>query len=322
MSRWLKPLGTLALYVLVFYWTDAGAVMGQLRQSRLELVLAGVALYMGGQALSAWRWQILLAPVQLQAPYRRLVAFYFTGMFFNLFLPTIIGGDAVKALMLTRETGAPARATVSVFMERNVGLCSLVVVAIVAAAFAPPVSLFGVSLLTLSLLLAAGYVAANAVLASPLVYRLADRVVARTPMRRLRARAESLYEAIVPYRHARGVVLSALALSFVHQVVVIAVVFLNARALSLDVPFPAVAVFVPLVSLAGMVPVSVNGLGVREALYILLFGRIGVPADTAVSLALLFLAVTFLASLPGGVAYLMQPARTRVLTSERTATDS
>ncbi len=113
-----------------------------------------------------------------------------------------------------------------------------------------------------------------------------------------------------------------MGLSFLFQGIVIAVVFLNARALALDVPLAAVAVFVPLVSLAGMVPVSVNGLGVREALYILLFGRIGVPVETAVSLALLYLAVTFLASLPGGVAYLMQPARARELTSERTAPDS
>ena len=88
----------------------------------------------------------------------------------------------------------------------------------------------------------------------------------------------------------------------------IAVVFLNARALSLAVPLAAVAVFVPLVSLAGMVPVSVNGLGVREALYILLFGRVGVPAESAVSLALLYLAVTVVASLPGGLVYAMQPA--------------
>ena len=54
------------------------------------------------------------------------------------------------------------------------------------------------------------------------------------------------------------------------------------------------------------VPVSVNGLGVREALYILLFGRIGVSAEIAVSLALLYLAVTVVASLPGGVVYALQ----------------
>jgi uncharacterized protein (TIRG00374 family) len=255
-------------------------------------------------------------------PYLKVLAFYYTGMFFNLFLPTIVGGDAVKALMLARETGAPARATMSVFMERNIGLCALLIVAIGAAELAPPVELFGMSLRLLTWVLAAGYAAANVVLMSPLVYRIADRVIAATPLARLRHRADSLYQAIVPYQSAPGRILAGVGLSFVFQGIVIAVVFLNARALALVVPLAAVAVFVPLVSLAGMVPVSVNGLGVREALYILLFGRIGVPVETAVSLALLYLAVTFLASLPGGVAYLMQPVRARELTSERAATDS
>ena len=322
MSRWLKPLVTLALYALVFYWTDASAIASELGRARLEPIVVGVLLYMAGQAVSAWKWQILLHPVHLEVPYLRVLAFYFTGMFFNLFLPTIVGGDAVKAVLLARETGAPARATMSVFMERNVGLCALLIVAVGAAEMAPPVELFGMSLRVLPWLLAAGYAAANVVLMSPVVYRAVDRAVAATPLARVRHRADSLYQAIVPYKRAPGRILAAVGLSFIFQGIVIAVVFLNARALALDVPLAAVAVFVPLVSLAGMVPVSVNGLGVREALYILLFGRIGVPVETAVSLALLYLAVTSMASLPGGLAYLMQPARARELTSERTATDS
>ncbi len=322
MSRWLKPLVTIALYAVVFYWTDASAIVAQLGRARLEPLMAGVLLYMAGQVVSSWKWHILLGPVRLEVPFLKVLAFYFTGMFFNLFLPTIVGGDAVKALLLARETGAPARAPLSVFMERNVGLCALLIVAIGAAELAPLVELFGLSLRTLTWLLAAGYAAANLVLMSPLVYRLVDHVIAATPLARVRQRADSLYRAIVPYRSAPGRLLAGVGLSFIFQGVVIAVVFLNARALALDVPLAAVAVFVPLVSLAGMVPVSVNGLGVREALYILLFGRIGVPVETAVSLALLYLAVTLLASLPGGLAYLMQPARTPELTSEPTATDS
>ena len=322
MSRWLKLFVTLALYALVFYWTDASAIASELGRAQVEPLVAGVLLYMVGQAVSAWKWQILLAPVRLEVPYPKVLAFYFTGMFFNLFLPTIVGGDAVKALLLARETGAPARATMSVFMERNIGLCALLIVAIVAAELAPSVELFGMSLRRLTWVLAAGYAAANVILMSPLVYRIADRLIAATPLARFRHRADSLYQAIVPYKNAPARILSSVGLSFIFQGIVIAVVFLNARALALDVPLAAVAVFVPLVSLAGMVPVSVNGLGVREALYILLFGRIGVPVETAVSLALLYLAVTFLASLPGGVAYLMQPVRARELTSERSATDS
>jgi hypothetical protein len=88
-------------------------------------VALGVLTYAGGQWLSAWRWWLLLRPVRLDVPYLRMVAFYFIGMFFNIFLPTIVGGDAVKAILLARETGAPARSTMSVFMERNVGLFAL-----------------------------------------------------------------------------------------------------------------------------------------------------------------------------------------------------
>jgi hypothetical protein len=115
----------------------------------------------------------------------------------------------------------------------------------------------------------------------------------------------------VPYRRAPGPVAAAIGLSFVFQGVVILVVFLNANALAQDVPVSALAVFVPLISLAGMLPISVNGLGIREALYVLLFGRIGTPPDVAVSMAVLYFAVTFAASLPGGVVYALQRAPIR-----------
>ena len=99
----------------------------------------------------------------------------------------------------------------SVFMERNVGLCALLIVAIGAAELAPPVELFGMSLQLLTWLLAAGYAAANVVLMSPLVYRMVDRVIAATPLARLRHRADSLYQAIVPYRSAPGRLVAAWA---------------------------------------------------------------------------------------------------------------
>lgn len=304
----LKLAITAVLYVAVFYTIDAGKIWTRLQTARLGWVALGVAAYAGGQWLSAWRWWLLLRPVSLAVPYLRMVAFYFIGMFFNIFLPTIVGGDAVKAILLSRETGAPARATMSVFMERNVGLFALLAIATAAAFVAPPVDVRGFNLLQLTLLVFAGFIVANIVLANRPAYRLVDYLVAMTPLARIRSRAASLYEAIVPYREARwrGVMLAATAQSFLFQGVVILVVFLNANALDIRVPVAALAVFVPLISLAGMLPISVNGLGIREALYLLLFGRLGVPADAAVSMALLYFAVTLAASLPGGIVYALQ----------------
>jgi len=304
----LKVAVTLALYVAVFYKIDVRQFLARLQGAHLGWLALGVLAYAGGQWLSAWRWWVLLRPVRLDVPYLRMVSFYFIGMFFNFFLPTIVGGDAVKAVLLARETGAPARATMSVFMERNVGLLALLAIATAAAFVAPPVTVRGVSLLHLTLLLFAAYAAANVVLANRRAYRLIDHLVAMTPLARTRSRAVSLYDALLPYRERRwlGITAAATGQSFLFQGVVILVVFLSARALDQHVPVSALAVFVPLISLAGMLPISVNGLGIREALYLLLFGRVGVPPDAAVSMAFLYFAVTLAASLPGGIVYALQ----------------
>jgi len=308
VSTLIKIVVTVALYVAVFYKVDVSKMWSHLQSVQAGWVALGILAYIAGQWLSAWRWWLLLRPVQLTVPYLRMVGFYFVGMFFNHFLPTIVGGDAVKAILLASETRAPARSTMSVFMERNVGLLALLTIATAAAFFAPTVAVKGVSLLHLTLLLFCGFIVTNVVLADARAYHLIDYLIALTPLARIRSRAASLYDAVVPYRERRfrGIVAAAIGQSFLFQGVVILVVFLNALALGQDVPVPALAVFVPLISLAGMLPVSVNGLGIREALYVLLFGRIGVPADIAVSLALLYILVTLAASLPGGVVYALQ----------------
>ena len=153
-ARWLKPLVSVSLYAFIFWFTDVRAILARLADARFEYVAAGVLLYAAGQALSTWKWRLLLAPVGLGAVrYTRLLAFYFIGMFFNLFLPTIVGGDAVKAVLLARETGSAGPRDDSVFMERNLGLFALLSIALVAAWRAPAVDLMGVTLSTLTVLL-------------------------------------------------------------------------------------------------------------------------------------------------------------------------
>jgi uncharacterized protein (TIRG00374 family) len=307
LSTIVKVGITLALYVAIFaYKIDVHDAWRRLSTAQFGWVALAVAAYITGQWLSAYKWWLLLRPVKLVVPYLRVVGFYFVGMFFNIFLPTIVGGDAVKAIVLARETGALARSTMSVFMERNVGLFALLTIATIAAAFAPPVHVMPMSLLALTLLLFAAFVVANLVITNPHAYRLVDYLIAMTPLARIRSRASSLYDAVVPYRRAAGVISASIGVSFVFQAVVILVVFLNAKALAHDVPLSALAVFVPLISLAGMLPLSVNGLGIREVLYILLFGQVGIPADVAAVMAFLYFVVTLAASLPGGIVTLLQ----------------
>jgi uncharacterized membrane protein YbhN (UPF0104 family) len=302
---------TIGLYAIIFLRIDTVQLVERLSSARLSYVALGVVAYAGGQLTSAYRWHLLLAPVRLASSYWSIAAYYFIGMFFNFFLPTAVGGDAVKAVLLARETGSPARATVSVFMERNLGLLALLTIAVVAAFQAPPIQLLGLSLPTLAIGLALGFAGVNLLIFSSRAYRLIDRLASMTPLARVWPGTGAIHAALTPYLRTPRTVLAALALSFLFQIVVIGVVFLCTRALDLTVPLAALAVFVPLIALGGMLPVSINGLGVRDALYLLLFGRLGYPPDVALSLSLLYLAVTIVSSLPGGLIYLMQDRTAR-----------
>jgi uncharacterized protein (TIRG00374 family) len=315
-QRLFKPLITIALYALIFYrYVDVRTLLGRLATTDLAYVAAGIAIYICGQLISAFKWQVLLAPVGLAVRYVRIAAFYFIGMFFNNFLPTIVGGDAVKAVLLARETGAPAKATVTVFMERDLGLLALLTIATVAAQRVHNAALFNVSLFAWTIVLVSGFIVANVALTSARAFGVVDRVIAMTPLGNLRPKVASLYGAIEPYKRSIGVLAASIFLSFVFQLIVIVVVFLNVRALGLDhaVPISALAVIVPLGSVAGMLPVSVNGLGVRDYLYIKLLEQF-IPAEAALSVALLYFAVTLIASLPGGLVYALSRPTTSRLT--------
>ena len=102
---------------------------------RLPFVVLALALQCLGVMISSWKWWSLLRVRGHAVPYWWAVRAYFIGQFFSNFLPTSIGGDAVRIYLASRRTGAPAVAIASVFVERLTGFCALTAIAWVALAF-------------------------------------------------------------------------------------------------------------------------------------------------------------------------------------------
>jgi uncharacterized membrane protein YbhN (UPF0104 family) len=91
------------------------------------------------------------------------------------------------------------------------------------------------------------------------------------------------------------------------QILVVVVNILNGAALGLNVPTVFYFILIPLVAVATMIPVSLNGLGVREGAFVFFLAQAGVPEDQALSLALLWLGVIIVSSLIGGLVWLATP---------------
>jgi uncharacterized protein (TIRG00374 family) len=252
-----------------------------------------VLLYLLGQGLSAVRWFLLGRAVGLYRPFGDYARFYAIGMFFNLFGPSTLGGDAVRVMYLGRGQRRLLAAG-SVLFDRMSGLAMLVALAAVTQAVYHPrlPRALATSVTTVGLLLFVGWVAA------PWLIRVLPRE------QRLRRWVE---KELAPFWRDGSLLAWTAALSVVFHLSQVTVQYLLGRSIGAALPFWYCLVFHPLVVLATALPVSLGGFGVREGGYVLLLGRIGIAPSEAVVLSLMWFGVTAVAGLLGGLVFVTNP---------------
>ncbi len=298
MKKWLRLLGSSALVAVVAWrldWEQLGQAFAGLR---LLPWLLALGLYVLAQLLSSVRWQLLAQAAGFGGSTRRYCAYYFLGMFFNLVLPTSVGGDVVRAWYLGDQKEVPLRnrrsaAALSVFVDRLSGLVVLIGVACLSLVCCP-VPLPGWIVATVTLVGVAGLAG---LLALPFVRPL---LAAWAPWLGPRAvLLANLADGCLAYARQPRLLLLTTLLSVGVQVLNVAVVALVGSALGLELAPQVYGVVVPLVTLLTLLPVSINGVGLRESAYPLLLAPVGVAAADAVALSLLSFAVTGTAGLAG-----------------------
>ena len=267
--------------------------------ARWGYLLAAMVLMIGGTALRAVRWQVLLQALDIEVPLRRLVHLYFVGTFFNIFLPTGLGGDAVKMAELARSTGRAPEAVGTTLVDRATGLWVLFVLALLAMPFSHtflPNGWFPI----IALGTLAGVLGGGVVMGTPLVPWLGGKV--RLPGQES---LERFYHSVSQLGYpALG---KACFVSLIFDLLLIVFNLLIAYGIGVDQPVGIFLLFTPIISFSLALPISVGGLGVREQTYILLFGALGVSdaAATAMSLANYAL-TTLVVGLIGGVLYALE----------------
>jgi uncharacterized membrane protein YbhN (UPF0104 family) len=281
-------LGVLACKL--FFSGDLPKVAATFVNLQVGWWLLAVALLAFTQVVSAWRWREIARPLGFARPLRQMTGFYYIGMYFNLILPTSVGGDVVRAWYLDGYSGKRLQAFASVFLDRLSGLMVLLLMACVAVLLSPlPVPRW-----VMWFTYGTAGCAVLGLTALPLLARHSEKVSVR--LRRLRG-------ALLALRSPRVLLLSTLSSLFV-QAANVLVVWLVGLAIGADIPWSFYWILVPMVSLLTLVPISVGGTGVRENAMPLFLAPLGIGDGVAVPLALLWFAVTVVTSLCGGVVYL------------------
>jgi len=301
---WLKLLVSLALLAFLFSRTDLQAIWALFRSLRLPLLLSSVALYLVAQIVSTLRWRCLLQAEQINLSTWRLFLLYLEGMFFNLMLPTVIGGDIVRGYQIFRLTQQKESSLASILVERLSGYVALIMIACIALILGSshlhdPVTVW------LTVASAAGIIGIIAGLLNDQLQILFFRLLNRTGLGRFNEALQRFHGALQRYWKHRRALLQAVGLSLILQSLVIMIFYLISRSLNLSVPLRYFFLFVPLISVVSMLPISVAGLGVRESSSVYFFAKVGLDSAGALSLSLLWFAVTACCSGLGGIVFLV-----------------
>ena len=278
-------------------------VLTALKGVQIWPLLVFLAILLFNTGLSSYKWQVLLSADGIQVPLLTLIRSYLVAAFFNLFMPSNIGGDVYRVSDIGRYSSRPANTLAAVFADRLSGFIVLVLYGLAFAYF----SYQHVTELWILLLPVAAFVALLFLIWCLFQQKLIcwgmkitrlDRIAILT---RTRDKCFASFEA---YGKRPAILVRIMMISMVFQFNVIIGIYLLSRALQLGIHFKHFCTFVPFISLVEAVPITINGAGLRDMAYELCFMSVGATREASLALAVLYMAVSITYSLIGGCVFL------------------
>ena len=264
--------------------------------SHLMLVLLMVAI---DRAVMILRWILLLRASGNPISTGNATRLFLVSSFVGSFLPAGIGADAARAYGLSRENTSGSEALASVAVDRLLGIVSLVLMAIIGViAWTPedPGDWRLPAAILAALLACVGVFWANEWLRWIIPARRHEGFVTRRLLR--------LTDAVGRYRDRRGVLVHVLVWSIAVQLLRITQAYVLALGLGMTVPFTYFLLFMPLGLLMLLLPISISGFGLPQAMIVWLLQPMGVPDIQSLALSTLIVLTGLAGNLPGLILWL------------------
>ena len=245
------------------------------------------------------RWIVFMKALNLEAPFGKVCRYYFIGLFCNLFLPSSIGGDVIKAVGLSRRVGQKPKVFASVVLDRLSGFAGLVVVAL-GAYFIGSTIIDAPSVLVPITILTALSLVIGGVLFSRRIYALGCKVFIKIP--KLHRALMDMHADVMLMTGRKRTGFGCIGLSCIIQALGAYLYYLIGMALHIKANFLQFLIFQPIVSAVSFLP-SIGGLGVREVGWVYCLGKVGVDKGLAAGLSLISFFFVIIIGLIGGIVY-------------------
>jgi hypothetical protein len=285
------------------------------------LLLAALLFYLGAITLGNLKWSILLRAQGISVPFLDLLSYTFAGLFFGNVLPSNIGGDFVRAYDLARHTGYVEQSAISVLIDRLVGLTAFLATAVLMAVLAALTLTNSANLeqiVVAAVIVFAVFLAAFSLLLSGRFMLRVSSLLNRSFLKAFRPTFQKIVGALQVYRHSYRALGVAFLLALLGVLVTAVAQWLISESLGLGISLFYFMLFNPLIAFVLLVPLSVNGIGLKEMAFVFFLGLVGVSQAAALSLSLVFHAIIVLSSLPGGFVWFRERSTPPMKTDEET----
>ncbi|MEK6657529.1 MAG: lysylphosphatidylglycerol synthase transmembrane domain-containing protein [Nitrospirota bacterium] len=304
ISMLIKIVLSSLLLTMLFYKVDVNKFYNIIKSADIMIFSFALILFFVSQIISIFRWKMLLHTEKVNIHFYNLVGYYFIGMFFNLFMPTIVGGDVVRGYYLYKKSNMGSESVASIFVERLSGFFALMVIGLLSLIIGysyikdKPVIVILLAFITL------GFFAFLLLIANKGVRDRVNNFIKGGRLEWVRQKLKGISESIKRYRNRKDVVIRVIILSFIVQIIAISIVYFLSMSLNFNISLAYFFLFIPIVVVISMVPVTLSGLGVREFAFIFLFHKVGLGTTEALSLSLLWFSISVITSIFGGVIFL------------------
>jgi hypothetical protein len=303
MTTALRLAVAVGLTGYLFWRAHPQDVLQAAANAQWRWIAAAAALVLLDRTLMAYRWLVLLRTSSAgPLPLRAVLRVFLVSTFVGTFLPASVGGDAVRSIALARHGVPMADAVASVLVDRVLGTVSLLLLAAASIWFAPPGLPGWLAPVTLGLAIV-GCIAVVLGLFDTTAERWTQGLIGRFTRGKLHKAGTNLLTSLRSYNHYPRALGNVLVGSIGVQLLRITQAWLLGLALGLTPGFTAYLVYIPVILVVMLLPVTINGLGTSQAAFVWLFAASGVATADAFALSILFLALGTLGNLPGGLLY-------------------
>lgn len=303
---------SIVLLVFLFKHIDEENLLKIVRHCNKTILFYAFFVFVINYILCVVRWEMLLKAAKIQLPFKRVLISAAGGFFFSLFLPSTIGGDLMRSIDLAVHTKKPREVIATVLLDRLSGYIGLAIVALLAVLFGWKYIQDNQSILVSVAIINVILIAVLLVLFNKFIYAKVNQLLHSPQAGRIRESIKNIHQEIHIFRHHKNLAVNNIIISLIIQCVGPLSFCLIGLALGVKINLAYYFIFGPIISAITLLPISIGGLGLRDATTIYFFAKAGVVKDLAFAMSLVSFVFILICGSLGGLIYVLTIRHRRI----------